>query len=194
MQKQVFAAVLAGGRSRRFGADKAMADLAGAPMIVRVGERLRAQADRLAIVGHTEGAEALGCAALADPDVLTEGPLLGILAALEWAGAGGARWLVSAPCDTPLIPEDMAARLIADAERADADAAFVETADGVHPLCAVWSPRLAPVLRAHLEAGRHPPVVQAAAHTAHVLFKDAGAFANINTPDDFARISASGKV
>lgn len=189
MSGHVFAAVLAGGQSRRFGADKAMAVLDGAPMLVRVGERLRPQAEKLAVVGHAEGAASLRCVALSDPPLPARGPLLGVLAALEWAGAHGAAWLITAPCDTPLIPEDLAERLIADA--GDAHVAFAATASGLHPLCAAWSPALAPALRARLEAGEHPPVHEAAGNAERVLFAEEDAFANINTSDEFARISAA---
>ena len=59
-----------------------MALLAGTPMIVRVGQRLGAQAEALAVVGHAAGAAALGCTALADPDLPVRGPLRGFLVSL----------------------------------------------------------------------------------------------------------------
>jgi molybdopterin-guanine dinucleotide biosynthesis protein A len=189
MGEHVFASVLAGGQSRRFGADKAMAELGGAPMIVRVGACLRPQVEKLAVVGHPEGAAALGCVSLTDPALPAKGPLLGVVAALEWAAAGGADWLLTAPCDAPFLPSDLAARLIAAARAQGAQAAFAATASGLHPLSAVWSPALAPALRATLAGGAHPPVHDAVAH-AVVAFDEEDAFANVNTQADFARIKA----
>jgi molybdopterin-guanine dinucleotide biosynthesis protein A len=190
MSERVFAAILAGGESRRFGADKAMADIGGAPMIARVARKLHVHAETLAIVGHSEAAAALQCVALADPPLPARGPLLGVLAALEWAHEAGADWLLTAPCDVPLIPADMAARLLARARDDGAAAAFAESASGLHSLCAVWSPSLAPALRAQLEAGAHPPVRDVAPSAPHVFFDDEGAFANVNTPEEFERLKA----
>lgn len=186
--QRVFAAVLAGGESRRFGPDKALADLAGVPMVVRVGERLRAQADALAVVGHAQAAAALSAIALNDPDVPARGPLRGVLAALEWARESGADWLLTAPCDVPLLPTDLGARLLAGADRAPA--VFARTEAGLHPLCAIWSCRLAEALREELEAGRHPAAHALAPDATRVLFDDETAFSNVNTPEDFARVSA----
>ncbi len=146
------AAILAGGESRRFGADKAMAEIGGAPMIAHVARALNA--DALAVVGNGAAAAALGAVALSDPACALRGPLAGVLAALEWAETLGASWLITAPCDVPLLPPDFGARLIAAAEAAGAPAAHAATSDGVHALCAAWRPFLAGALRAHFARGR----------------------------------------
>ena len=117
--------------------------------------------------------------------------IAGIGAALDWAAARKADWLVTSPCDTPLLPGDLIARLHAAAE-GQADLAFARTADGDHPLAAIWSVALAPRIGALLHDGVHPPL-----HTlvedlrgVHVWFADAAAFLNINTPEDLARARA----
>lgn len=182
------AAILAGGESRRFGADKAMADLAGAPMIARVAEILRG--DALAVVGHPHAAALLGAADLRDPEDAVRGPLAGVLAALEWAGALGADWLMTVPCDTPLLPPATHQRLIAAAEAAGASAAHAQTGDGVHALCAVWCPALAVPLRGAFARGEHPPVRALAGDAVLVRFEEGAAFLNVNTPEEMARAAA----
>jgi molybdopterin-guanine dinucleotide biosynthesis protein A len=165
-----------------------MALLDGKPLIAHVGERLRQQAEKLAVAGHAAGAAVLQCELLTDPAVTVRGPLLGVLAALDWADAHGATWLVTAPCDAPLIPADLAARLISAATAQSEPAAIAATRNGLHPLCAVWAPRLAPLLRARLNAGVHPAVRDFAPGAPHVLFDDERAFANINTLAEFKDI------
>lgn len=182
------AAILAGGESRRFGADKVMADLCGAPMVTRVAVVLGG--DVLAVVGHAQAAAYLNARALRDPPDAVAGPLAGVLAALAWAEALGADWLLTAPCDTPLLPRDLYAQLIAAAEAAGASAAHARTGDGVHALCAVWRPALAARLRASFAAGVHPPVRELAPDAITVTFADREAFLNVNTPDDLARAAA----
>ena len=165
-----------------------MADLNGQPMLAYVVNALRHGAERVAVVEHPGAAAALGCIALHDPDIGVRGPLIGVLAALEWA-APEVAWLLTAPCDVPLLAPDFGARLIAAAREAHAPGAFARSQSGAHPLCAVWSTRLAEALRARLEMGVHPPVREFAPECISVSFENDGAFANVNTPEEFARIS-----
>jgi molybdenum cofactor guanylyltransferase len=57
------------------------------------------------------------------PDVLGDypGPLAGFLTALERCETG---WLVTVPCDTPLFPPDLVARLARAAQEQDAEIAM----------------------------------------------------------------------
>jgi molybdopterin-guanine dinucleotide biosynthesis protein A len=119
------------------------------------------------------------------------GPLLGVLAALEWAAEAGADWVVTAPCDAPLLPGDLASRLISAAEAQGASAAYAATSSGAHPLSAIWSRALAPRLRELLSGADHPAAHEVTPDAVRVVFEDENAFANINTPGDFARISAA---
>lgn len=180
------AAVLAGGASSRFGADKAMVEIGGAPMTAHVARALGGAG--LAIVGHPRAAAALGAVSLSDPPGSVAGPLAGVLAALEWAES--APWLVTAPCDAPLLPTDLAARLIEAAERAGVEVAYACTSDGPHALCAAWRPALAAVLRRHFANGAHPPVRAVVADAARVIFEERDAFLNVNTKEDLASVRA----
>nr|TFG54848.1 MAG: molybdenum cofactor guanylyltransferase [Hyphomicrobiales bacterium] len=181
-------AIIAGGEGRRFGADKALAGIAGAPMIAHVARALKV--DALAVVGHAQAASMLSAAALSDPDIAVRGPLAGLLAALEWAAGLNAEWLVTAPCDVPLIPVGCSDALIDAAQRAGVDAAHAATDDGVHALCAVWRPSLAQKLRADLARGIHLPVRELVPGAVRVHFADVEAFSNVNTQDDLARLGA----
>jgi molybdopterin-guanine dinucleotide biosynthesis protein A len=187
-QIQFAAAILAGGASSRFGADKAMVDLGGSPMISHVARAL--SADKLAIVGHPGAAALLGAESLNDAADSVSGPLAGVLAALDWAARLQAPWLITAPCDAPLLPTDLAARLVAAAEAAGASAAHACTARGLHPLCAAWRPALAARLRRCFADGVHPPVREVATDGVHVLFEHEGAFLNVNTQADLDRVLA----
>lgn len=181
------AAILAGGESKRFGADKAFAQLAGRPMLEHVARAL-AGGGALAVVGNSEGAALLGAADLHDPPDAVPGPLAGVLAALDWAQSVGAAWLVTAPCDTPLLPNDLGETLIAHA--VGAEAAYACSADGMHALCAAWRPALAARLRSCFASGVHPPVRNFAPDAVRVAFADSAAFMNVNTPEDMARAQA----
>jgi len=182
------AAILAGGESRRFGADKAMADIAGGPMIAHVARALHA--DALAVVGHERAAKYLNATSLCDPPRAVRGPLAGVLAALDWANSLNAEWLVTAPCDVPLLPKDFANRLIAAAEVEDAEMAYAATRDGPHALCAVWRPSLSQKLEKAFAQGIHPPVRDVSTNRVQLMFEDAEAFLNVNSAENLARAAA----
>jgi len=186
--------VLAGGRSVRFGGEKAVALLEGRPLLAWAVARLEPVCVNVAInVRAGTEAEAvsrsLGLPTLYDEPGDALGPLAGIKAGLIWAEEQGAHALAVSPCDAPLLPDDLYVRLV---ERAKGGAAMAETVDGRQPLCAVWPVAALPAVREALAHGAHPPTWQVLERLgAHkVLFERAEAFANVNTRDDLAAVEA----
>jgi molybdopterin-guanine dinucleotide biosynthesis protein A len=186
--------VIAGGRSVRFGGEKASAELAGRPLLLWAVERLRRSCAAVA-VNTRPGTEAEALARNAGLPVLYDapgdaaGPLAGVKAGLAWAATVGAGSLAVSPCDAPLLPDDLFARLI---NAAGDGAAMAETADGRQPLCAVWPTSALARLTAVLAGGAHPPTwsVLEGLGAVHVRFEDAAAFANLNTRAELAAIAA----
>ena len=153
--------VLAGGRSTRFGSEKAVAVVDGAPMAARVAAVLALGCEAVAVNARPDSGAAAwardgGLSVLPDPPGAPDGPLAGVLAGLEAAGRLGFAWLATAPCDTPWLPPDLVAEL--DAGLGESLAATAVTAEGSHPLCTLWSVALRPRLAAELAEGRHPSV------------------------------------
>ena len=182
--------ILAGGRSLRFGAEKAAARLGGVTLLERAHARLAGACSDVA-VSAPAGSEAaaiarrLGLTCVGDPEGGPRGPLSGVLAGLMFA-QGRHEFLLTTPCDAPLLPEDLPARLLAAAETAPA--AVARSPGGLQPLCAVWRILMIRPLTAALAHGLHPPVHQMLidANAAVVDFPDDAAFLNINTPEDLA--------
>lgn len=134
----ILGAVLAGGASRRFGSDKALALVDGRALIDHVIAALVPQCEALVIVGRSHG----GWPSLTDRPAGGAGPLAGINAALHYAAANGYAAVLSAPCDTPDLPADLRVRL-------GSSAAIV--AD--HPVVGLWPAALAFQLDQWLAAG-----------------------------------------
>ncbi len=173
------------------GADKAFLPLAGKPLIRHVLDRLSPQVETVILSANGDPARFadLGCAVV--PDDVPQGPLSGILSALRHAGAAGASHLVFTPVDTPFLPLDMVARLRDAAVRASEGLAIARTRDGDHPAAALWPMSLAPALSAYLAAGGTRVASFAGAHhAARADFPEAGAFRNLNTPEDLAAAEA----
>jgi molybdopterin-guanine dinucleotide biosynthesis protein A len=185
--------VLAGGRSVRFGGEKAVALLEGKPLLAWAAERLQSVCSTVAINvrAGTEAeavAKALGYATLHDEAGDALGPLAGVKVGLIWAKEQGARALAVSPCDAPSLPKDLYARLLDEA--ADG-AAMAETSEGRQPLCSLWPVTALAAVRGALLNGAHPPTWKMLEQLAarKVLFDDPAAFANVNTRDDLAAVA-----
>ncbi len=130
-------AILCGGRSTRFGSDKALADAGGRPLAATIVDALRAVgADPVAAIGGTAGT-ALGIPTIPDR-FPAEGPLGGLATALLWAKRGS---VLVTSCDLPLLrAEDL--RLLIDAvaaESPDRERAVVAMTDGrPQPTVGCW--------------------------------------------------------
>lgn len=191
---RVAGVVIAGGRSTRFGGEKAVATFHGEPLLLRAARRLASVAEVVAINARpgTE-AEALarsaGYTVLHDAPGDPDGPLSGVKAGLAWARQQGTGLLAVSPCDTPLLPDDLHARLLAAAGRG---AAMAETEEGRQPLCAVWPVTALEALQAALAGGAHPPTwrVLEAVGAVAVRFEQPQQFANANTREELARLEA----
>jgi molybdopterin-guanine dinucleotide biosynthesis protein A len=181
--------VLAGGRSSRFGREKALADMGGRPFIAHVVDVLSQGCERVAINARHDSlacayAHANGLATVSDAPGDPDGPLSGVKAGLIWAKTNGAQFLATAPCDTPFLPHDLVRNLV-EADRGRG--AVARTADGLQPLCALWPVGALDAVAATLAAGEHPSIkhVLLSLDVAEAAFDDADLFDNLNTPDDY---------
>ena len=116
--------VLAGGRgSRMGGVDKGLQNFRGMPMALHTLMRLQMQTGASMVNANRNLAAYEAFGAPVWPDVLADyaGPLAGFLTGLERCETP---WLLTVPCDTPLFPHDLAARLAAAADAQDADMAM----------------------------------------------------------------------
>jgi molybdopterin-guanine dinucleotide biosynthesis protein A len=116
--------ILAGGRgSRMGGVDKGLQNFNGMPMALHTLLRLQPQVGEMMINANRNlGAyESFGVPVW--PDVLADyaGPLAGFLTALERCETP---WLVTVPCDTPLFPADLVARLAQAAQEQECEIAM----------------------------------------------------------------------
>ena len=116
--------VLAGGRgSRMGGVDKGLQNFNGIALALATLMRLQPQVGALMVNANRNLAAYEAFGAPVWPDVLADyaGPLAGFLTGLERCET---QWLVTVPCDTPLFPADLVARLARAADQEDAEIAM----------------------------------------------------------------------
>lgn len=186
--------VIAGGRSVRFGGEKAAAFLDGKPLLVWAANRLRATCAAVAVnVRHGTEAEAIArtqeLTLLYDEPGDALGPLAGVKVGLRWAAERGAQVLAVSPCDAPLLPPDLFSRLL---DAGVAGPSFAETAEGPQPLCAIWPVSALASVEGALAGGAHPSMWRLldSMGAKRVRFDSAEMFANVNTREDLAAITA----
>lgn len=119
----ITAVILAGGRgSRMGGADKGLQNFNGVPLALHALLRLSPQVGRIMINANRNLAayESFGVPVWPDATSLGDyaGPLAGFMTALERCETP---YLLTVPCDTPLFPADLAARLAQAMANEDAD-------------------------------------------------------------------------
>ena len=183
--------ILAGGRSTRFGAEKAVAPFLGRPLIAHAHGAL-ASCTAVAVSAREDSGAAAwaalqGLEVLPDPPGAPDGPLSGLREGLRWARHQGAPLLATVPCDMPRLTDDIVPGLEAALRGHPGGGAAAESEGGLQPLVALW--RVVPALAAlerMLQDGAHPPVrdLLSAVDGLRVRFDPAFLFANVNAPGD----------
>lgn len=184
--------VLAGGLGRRMGGeDKGLLELAGRPMIESVLAALRPQVGSLLINANRnlDRYGAYGYPVIADMLEGYAGPLAGVLSALQRIDSG---FLVTAPCDAPLVASDLVHRLYQACVSSGADVAVASDGRRQQPVFLLLRAGLAPGLEAYLaRGGRKVDTWFEEVRLAEADFSDVpDTFLNVNDPDERRRVEA----
>ena len=170
--------VLAGGKGRRMGGvDKGMVRFLGKPLVAQVDEIL-INANR-----EIESYSAFGHEVIQDDIAGFAGPLAGLHKGMLVANHP---YVITVPCDSPLIPTDLVNRLMRGLIEHNADVAVAKTGTQAHPVFCLCRTALLPNLENFLHNdGRKIDAWYASLQVAEILFDDnPQAFANINTREE----------
>lgn len=187
--------ILAGGRSRRMGTDKAALDWDGRPMLAVITETVRQRCEPVLVVASPESAAYQGLAEGGTDQSLTwvtdefpgAGPLGGLAAGLAAAARAGASAAFVCATDMPLIE----AALIDEMLRGFTDSAQVLLARDEqrdHPMAALYRTELAGPVADLVAAGeRRMLAVTEHFETHRVGVSRPTWLTNVNAPDDLHR-------
>ena len=132
--------LLAGGRSSRMGANKALALLGGENLLARIAARI-GQQQRMPIALNADADWPYTAGLRLVPDTLPGklGPLAGVLAAMRDAAKKHphASHIATVPIDSPFFPSDLIARLAQAIEGRD-EIAIAASLDRDHPVFGLW--------------------------------------------------------
>jgi molybdopterin-guanine dinucleotide biosynthesis protein A len=178
--------ILAGGRATRMNnVDKGLVLLQNKPLIAHVIARLKPQSDEILINANREIAayEAFGYPVLRDENEEFIGPLAGFSLGLQHAKHD---YILTVPCDSPLLPLSLADRLLNGISEAHADIAVASSDGDTHPVFCLMKKSVLPSLIEFLDAGeRKVSAWQKSLNYTEVSFSDnSDEFINLNTFDD----------
>jgi len=187
---QITGLILAGGRAQRMGGiDKGLIPFHAKPLIESSIARLRNQVTSILINANRNLTKyaSYGYPIIMDETPDFSGPLAGFAAGLKECKTP---YLLTTPCDSPLLPTDLGTKLAAEMERGDFQLVYASSkeADGK-----VWAQPVFCLLRTDLKAPLESYLQKGDLKIDHwfkelrsstVVFDNAQAFANVNTPEE----------
>lgn len=184
--------ILAGGRGRRLGGDKADVMLGDESLLSRAVGRARALSDDLVVVTRREQQVIHRPAEVRWTNDLAgqEGVLAGITSGLQASRYG---WALCIACDMPFV--DPAVIALLTRTSADVDVVIPEHRLGLEPLHALYHRRCLPAMEASLRGGARRPISFFEAVRVARVKQEAiegldptwRSFFNVNTPEEMDR-------
>ncbi|SNX28185.1 molybdenum cofactor guanylyltransferase [Polynucleobacter meluiroseus] len=188
--KQITGLILAGGRAQRMGGiDKGLILFLEKPLIESAIARLKEQVGAMLINANRNITKyaSYSYPVLMDETPDFSGPLAGFAIGLKHCQTP---YLLVCPCDSPLLPLDLASRMAAELERTECDLVYASTRalNGkiwAQPVFCLMRSDLGESLNAFLKSGdlKIDHWFKALRSTT-VIFDDEAAFANVNTPEE----------
>lgn len=178
--------ILAGGRARRMnGVDKGLLEVAGKPLVEHILARLAPQVSEVMINTNRNHARyaSYGLTLVADKLDGYCGPLAGMHSAMC---ATQTDYIVTAPCDSPLIPDNLVQRMMMTLMRENAELCTAHDGMRLQPVYTMIPRALTTDLHIYLMSGGRKVEDWLRRHRFAVAdFSDQPeAFLNINTPHD----------
>ncbi len=184
-EKNISIGIIAGGRSRRMGKDKAFLKIKGRYVIDSIIDKFRAFGEIIISDSGKGRFEDRGCKVVYDKNEGI-GPLEGVRRILEEASS---EYVFVCAVDMPFI-DATAAEYMAEFISSDCDCYIASDSDRIHPLCAIYKKSVLTVIEDLINSGeRKLSAIFERAKTKYVSFeylRNSGKLlTNVNTPGDF---------
>jgi len=194
--KDITGLILAGGRAQRMGGiDKGLIPFHGKPLIESTIAKLKPQTQSIIINANRNITKyaGYGYPVIMDETPDFSGPLAGFSVGLK---ACKTPYLLTSPCDSPLLPNNLAELLSAEMEHGDFELVYASSkeADGK-----VWAQPVFCLMRANLLESLANFLLKGdlkidrwfkELRSSTVVFEDPLVFANVNTPEELKSLEA----
>ncbi len=190
LTKDITALILAGGRAQRMGGiDKGLIPFHGKPLIESAIAKLKIQTQTIIINANRNITKyaGYGYPVIMDETPDFSGPLAGFSVGLKSCKTP---YLLTSPCDSPLLPSNLAELLSAEMERGDFELVYASSkeTDGK-----VWAQPVFCLMRSNLQDSLNQFLQKGdlkidrwfkELRSSTVIFDDPLFFANVNTPEE----------
>lgn len=188
--KEITGLILAGGRAQRMGGiDKGLIPFHNKPLIESAIAKLKPQTQSIIINANRNITKyaSYGYPVIMDETPDFSGPLAGFAVGLK---ACKTSYLLTSPCDSPLLPNNLAELLSAEMERGDFQLVYASSkeTDGK-----VWAQPVFCLMRTNLQESLTQFLMKGdlkidrwfkELRSSTVIFDDPQVFANVNTPEE----------
>jgi molybdopterin-guanine dinucleotide biosynthesis protein A len=194
--KDITGLVLAGGRAQRMGGiDKGLIPFHGKPLIEAAIAKLKPQVQTIVINANRNITKyaTYGYPVIMDETPDFSGPLAGFSVGLKTCKTP---YLLTAPCDSPLLPNNLAEQLIAEMERGDFQLVYASSNEADDK---VWAQPVFCLMRTNLQESLGQFLQKGdlkidrwfkELRSSTVIFDNPQSFSNVNTPEELKALEA----
>ena len=189
-ENNVLPVILAGGKSRRFGGNKANAKLGDLTLIEHTIQKLKNRFKEILIISNEERNKDISNVFYSN-DVMDGqlGPLVGVLSSMEWIidNSKNYKWIMTFPCDTPFFKIEIIDQMMTAQRQSSKKLFFLKSGEKRHNIFGLWSINLLDQLENDLEKGARKVEMWAnsiGVKTINMEFPNQDPFFNINTKED----------
>ena len=190
-ENNIIAAILAGGKSRRFGVDKSTTKLGNKTLIEHTISKIEKKFSEILIISNNQEikVDKKNVFVLKDCIQGQLGPLVGVLSAMKWVETNNKKydWVATFPCDTPFFDISIIDEIKRFSKKYNKKLYFLKSGEKRHNVFGLWSIQLKDILEEDINNNFRKVEEWAnkiGLETININNKKFDSFLNINTQED----------
>jgi len=190
-ENNIIAAILAGGKSRRFGVDKSTTKLGDKTLIEHTISKIEKKFSEILIISNNQEikVDKKNVFVLKDCIQGQLGPLVGVLSAMKWVETNNKKydWVATFPCDTPFFDISMIDEVKRISKKNNKKLYFLKSGEKRHNIFGLWSIQLKDILEKDINNNFRKVEEWAdkiGLETININHQKFDSFLNINTKED----------
>ncbi len=190
-ENNIIAAILAGGKSRRFGVDKSTTKLGDKTLIEHTISKIEKKFSEILIISNNQEikVDKKNVFVLKDCIQGQLGPLVGVLSAMKWIETNNKKydWVATFPCDTPFFDISMIDEVKKISKKNNKKLYFLKSGEKRHNIFGLWSIQLKDILEKDINNNFRKVEEWAdkiGLETININHEKFDSFLNINTKED----------
>ncbi len=190
-ENNIIAAILAGGKSRRFGVDKSTTKLGDKTLIEHTISKIKKKFSEILIISNNQEikVDKKNVFVLKDCIQGQLGPLVGVLSAMKWVETNNKKydWVATFPCDTPFFDISRIDEVKRISKKNNKKLYFLKSGEKRHNIFGLWSIQLKDILEKDINNNFRKVEEWAdkiGLETININHEKFDSFLNINTKED----------